>query len=266
MKILRATVSTAAITVCLISAAFARKAETGFLDRTMSVSGESYRYQVFVPANWDAHRKWPVILFLHGAGERGDDGLLQTDVGLGHAIRKNAANFPFVVVMPQCRKEKIWSDPAMETQALAVLDRTTKEFHGDPSRTYLTGLSLGGYGTWDLAAKYPGRFAAYVPICGGIHGPQRSPQVSVSLANEPKVADPYAETARRIGKTPVWIFHGDTDPSVPVEESRKMYAALQAANANVKYTEHPGVGHESWNNAYAEPGLVPWLLEQHLQH
>src|SRR3984893_17976439 len=102
MKLLRATVSTAAITVCLISAAFARKAETGFLDRTMSVSGESYRYQVFVPANWDAHRKWPVILFLHGAGERGDDGLLQTDVGIGMAIRTNRSEIRAIVVMPQC--------------------------------------------------------------------------------------------------------------------------------------------------------------------
>jgi predicted peptidase len=114
MKILRA--PTAAIVLCLISAAFAHKPETGFLDRTISVGGETYRYQVFVPFNWDAHKKRPVILFPHGAGERGDDGLLQTDVGLGHAIRKNTASFPFVVVMPQCRKEKIWSDPAMEAR------------------------------------------------------------------------------------------------------------------------------------------------------
>jgi predicted peptidase len=122
---------------------------------------------------------------------------------------------------------------------------------------------MGGYGTWDLAAKYPGRFAAYVPICGGIHGPPKFPQMNVGLANDPKVADPYAETARSIGKTPVWIFYGDANPAVPVVDSRKMYAA--AANANVKYTEYPGVGHESWNNS-SEPGLAPWLLEQHFQH
>jgi predicted peptidase len=266
MKILQATILTPLLAVCLMSPAFARPPETGFLDRTISVAGETYRYQVFVPFAWDKRQSWPVILFLHGAGERGDDGLLQTDVGLGHAIRENAANFPFVVVMPQCRKEKVWSEPAMQAQALAALDRTTKEFHGDPGRTYLTGISMGGYGTWDLAAKLSRRFAAYVPVCGGIHGPPHFPDLSVGVVSDPKVSDPYAETARRIGRTPVWIFHGDADPTVPVEESRKMYAALQAAQAKVKYTEYPGVGHESWNHAYAEPNLVPWLLEQHGQH
>jgi predicted peptidase len=249
--------------LCLPGAAFARKAETGFLDRTVSISGDSYRYQVFVPTTWDKHKKWPVILFLHGAGERGDDGLLQTDVGLAHAIRMHPANFPFVVVMPQCRKEKLWTDADMQAQALAALEQSVKEFNGERDRTYLTGLSMGGYGTWDLAAKYPTRFAAYVPICAGIHGWER---FHVGLVDDPKVADAYAETARRIDRTPVWIFHGDADPAVPVEESRKMDAALKAANANVKYTEYPGVGHNSWDKAYAEPELVPWLLERHLQH
>ena len=246
--------------------AFARKQETGFLDRAITVSGETYRYQVFVPYNWDRHKKWPVILFLHGAGERGEDGLLQTDVGLAHAIREHAGNFPFVVVMPQCPKGKLWTEPEMETQAFAALDRSMKEFDGDSERIYLTGISMGGYGTWDLAAKYPHRFAAYVPICGGIYGPPNFKQIEVSLAKDAQVADPYAETARRVGNTPVWIFHGDADDSVPVDESRKMYAALQAAGANARYTEYPGVGHNSWDKAYAEPDLMPWLLNQHLLH
>jgi len=106
----------ALLSVWLPGAACAREPETGFLDRKISAGGGAYHYQVFVPLNWDKHRRWPVILSLHRSGQRGDDGVLQTDVGLGHAIRENSANFPFVVVMPQCRKEKIWSDPEMETQ------------------------------------------------------------------------------------------------------------------------------------------------------
>ncbi|PYV59612.1 MAG: hypothetical protein DMG91_00760 [Acidobacteria bacterium] len=254
------------ITALFALPAFAGRAQTGFLNRTVMEAGEEYRYQVYVPADWNDHKKWPVILFLHGAGERGDDGLLQSDVGLGHAIRKNAAAFPFIVVMPQCRKGKVWTQPDMEAQALGALDRSIKEFHGDRERVYLTGLSMGGFGTWDLAAKYPGRFAAYVVICGGISPLPQLPEIAVSLAKEHKVADPYAETARLVGKTPVWIFHGDADPAVPVEESRKMKAALEAAHANVRYTEYAGVGHESWDNAYAEPDLVPWLLQQPTQH
>src|SRR5436853_430772 len=254
------------ITALFALPAFAGRAQTGFLNRTVMEAGEEYRYQVYVPADWNDHKKWPVILFLHGAGERGDDGLLQSDVGLGHAIRKNAAAFPFIVVMPQCRKGKVWTQPDMEAQALGALDRSIKEFHGDRERVYLTGLSMGGFGTWDLAAKYPGRFAAYVVICGGIIPLPQLPEIAVSLAKEHKVADPYAETVRLVGKTPVWIFHGDADPAVPVEESRKMKAALEAAHANVRYTEYAGVGHESWDNAYAEPDLVPWLLQQPTQH
>jgi predicted peptidase len=125
---------------------------------------------------------------------------------------------------------------------------------------------MGGYGTWDMAAKYPRRFAAFVPVCAGIVPPEKFPMIGVTLAKDPKVTDPYAETARRIGSTPVWIFHGDADPAVPVEESRKMYDALQAAHANVKYTEYPGVAHDSWLKAYAEPDLPSWLLQQHLAH
>jgi predicted peptidase len=96
------------------------RVQTGFLDRTVIVSGNSYRYQVYVPADFSKKKSWPVILFLHGAGERGDDGMIQTDVGIGHAIRLNNSRFPFVVVMPQCRKEKIWGQPDMEAQALAA--------------------------------------------------------------------------------------------------------------------------------------------------
>lgn len=253
--------------ISLLSAfAFARNPESGFLNRSLVAGNITYRYQVFVPANWNRHSKWPVILFLHGSGERGDDGLLQTDVGLPHAIRNHAQTLAAIVVIPQCRDNKAWTDPDMEVQAFAALDNSIKEFHGDTDRVYLTGLSMGGYGTWDLAAKYPKKFAALVIICGGIHGPKDELWLNVPLANDPKVQDPYLETARLIGRTPVWIFHGADDDTVPVEESRKMVEALKQTNGNYKYTEYPGVQHVSWDKAYAESDLFPWMLQQKLQH
>jgi predicted peptidase len=241
------------------------RVQTGFLDRTVSVSGRSYRYQVYVPADFRSKKSWPVILFLHGAGERGSDGLLQTDVGIGHAIRHDASRFPFIVVFPQCPKETIWADPDMQAQALAALDASINEFHGDRKHMYLTGLSMGGYGTWELASRNPGRFAALVPICGGVQPQKHWPQLHVTVVDDLKVTDPFAEIARRIGATPVWIFHGDADPLVPVEQSRHMAEALKAAGADYKYTEYPGVDHNSWDKAYAEPELVPWLLSKSLK-
>src|SRR6516162_5543550 len=117
----------------------AARTETGFLDRTISVQGTTYKYQVFVPDDWSPKQKWPIILFLHGAGERGSDGLLQTLAGLPQAIRMDRSRFPTVVVMPQCPRESWWPAPEMEAVALAALDAATNEFKGDPKRTYLTG-------------------------------------------------------------------------------------------------------------------------------
>jgi len=244
----------------------ARNQATGFLNRTLSLHGATYKYQVFVPDNWSPKQKWPVILFLHGSGERGDDGLLQTDVGLPHAIRQNRSRFPAIVVIPQCLTGRWWTEPEMEEVALGALAATSKEFKGDPKRTYLTGLSMGGYGSWSLAWEYPGKFAAIVPICGGIvptpsQLKEHPALAKISLPDDPKS---YREVAQKIGKTPVWIFHGADDTSVPVEGSRKIYAASKAAGANVRYTEYPGVGHNSWDKAYAEPELMTWLLAQSL--
>jgi predicted peptidase len=220
----------------LATSLFAARKETGFLDRTVTVDNTTYRYQVYVPANWTKAKLWPVIFFLHGAGERGDDGLASTQVGIGRAIRLHSERFPAVVVMPQCRKEILWTDPKMEAQAMAALANSMKEFHGDPNRIYLTGLSMGGYGTFSLAAHHPSKFAVAVPVCGGVVWPK-------DMAH----GDPYTETAVKIGKTPVWMFHGEADPAVPVTESQKMNAALKAAGGNVRYTEYPGVGHNSWD-------------------
>lgn len=242
-----------------VGPARAKKTETGFLDRTVTVAGTVYKYQVFVPDNWTSKKKWPVILFLHGAGERGDDGLVQTQVGIGRAIRLDRSRFPAVIVIPQCRKELWWTQSPMDDLAIKALEAAAKEFHGDTQRTYLTGLSMGGYGTWHLAGKYPGRFAAIVPICGGALMPQLSRQQS------PDDTKPYTDAASKIGnKTPVWIFHGGADDTVPVAESQRMAAAMKALGGEVHYTEYPGVGHNSWDNAYAEPELMTWMLSKSL--
>jgi predicted peptidase len=239
--------------------------DTGFLDRSVNVGGTRYRFQVYVPPAWNKSEKWPIVLFLHGYGESGDDGLKQTEVGIGRAIRLHADRFRNVlVVLPQCRKGHLWTEAEEQAQALSALESATREFHGDREHTYVTGLSMGGYGTWDIAIRNPKRFAALVVVCGGIRGTEHLPQMHSSVLEDAKPADPYAEVARRIGKVPVWIFHGSEDPAVPVEESRKMVAAIKAADGVVRYTEYPGVGHDSWNPAYEEPELMPWLLAQSL--
>jgi predicted peptidase len=236
-----------------------KKHDTGFLDRSLELEGTEYKYQVFVPENWKPDKKWPIILFLHGSGERGDDGLVQTDEGIGTAIREDRGRFPAVVVMPQCRKKLWWNQPPMDEVAIKALEAATKEFHGDADRTYLTGLSMGGYGTWFLAGKYPGRFAALIVICGGAVRPEQA-----RLQTTATDAAPYKQIAEKVGKTPVWMFHGADDDRVPVTESRRMYAAMKALGGEVHYTEFPGVKHPSWDKAYDDPKLFPWLFSKSL--
>ena len=252
--------------LALASGSAARTPQTGFLDRTLSLHGTTYRYQVYLPDNWNPNQKWPIILSLHGYGERGSDGLLQTDLGLPHAIRLDRSHFPAVVVMPQCLMDHWWTQPQMEEMALATLAAATKEFRGHPKRTYLTGLSMGGYATWDIASRYPGKFAAIVPVCGGVILTADLLQRFPDLAKDayPDEPDSYAAVAKKIGTTPVWIFHGDADERVSVDNSRKMHEALKAAGGDVKYTEYPGVAHNSWDKAYTEPQLMPWLLAKSL--
>jgi predicted peptidase len=246
--------------------ACAKKYDTGFLDRTISLQGTDYKYQVFVPEDWTPHQKWPIVLFLHGAGERGDDGLQQTDVGIGTAIRSDRSRVPAIVVMPQCRKNVWWFQSPMDDLAIATLEAATKEFHGDTQRTYLTGLSMGGYGSWHLAEKYPGRFAALVVICGGIRPPAAALKNHPELAKWTPADEPksYSAAAAKVGKIPVWIFHGADDDTVPVTESQRMSAAMKEIGAEVHYTEYPGVKHVSWDKAYDEPKLFPWLFSKSL--
>ena len=244
----------------------AKSHDTGFLDRTITLKGTSYKYQVFVPENWSPHQKWPIILFLHGAGERGNDGLQQTDIGIGTEIRNDRGRIPAVVVMPQCQKNLWWTQPPMDDLAIASLEAASREFHGDPQRTYLTGLSMGGYGAWHLAERYPHRFAALVVICGGIRPPVATLKAHPEFAKWAPPDDPksYTEAAARVGKVPVWIFHGADDETVPVTESRRMYAAMKTIGAEAHYTEYPGIKHVSWDKAYDDEKLFPWLLSKSL--
>ena len=237
--------------LCAVSA----NAQARFFNRTVKSNGVVYHYVVSVPADWSAGRSWPMVLFLHGSNERGDDGVAQSKVGLARAVREHPERFPAIVVMPQCRPENDWTSPAMEAQILAALDASLQEFHGDPQRTYLTGFSMGGYGTWALAAKYPMRFAAIVVVCGGIQWP--TPQ---TITDE----EPFVAVARKVAGIPVWVFHGDADRNVFVSESREMVKLLRGLHADVRYSEYAGMAHESWDRAYGEPELPVWLFTQHL--
>jgi predicted peptidase len=220
--------------------------QRGFLNRVFKDSeGKEYKYVVFVPHDYKgddaADKRWPLILFLHGAGERGDDGELQAKVGLAPAIRKREKDFPFIAVFPQCDKNSWWRADAPDGErAMAILAEIEKEYKTDRDRVYLTGLSMGGMGTWSLSMKYPDRFAALVPICGRGDNAQ----------------------AEKIAKLPIWCFHGDADKAVAVDGSRSMIAAIKEAGGNPKYTEYPGVGHNSWDAAYGTDELYTWLLQQ----
>jgi predicted esterase len=232
--------------------------ETGFLNRTLKLNGEHFRYAVYVPREWTRNRntKWPVILFLHGFGEGGSDGLLPTEVGLGTAIRYNSERFPFIVVFPQLPSEQLWRQDASARIALAELDAEIKEFNGDSKRTYLTGLSMGAYGTWHIAAQFPGRFAAIAPIAGGIR---------ITWDDEEmRPPDIYSRSAAQIGTTPVWMFHGIDDKTVPIGDARAMFEALQRSGGTVRYDEYEGVGHSCWDRAYSDAEFPLWLLQHRL--
>ncbi len=249
--------------LCLSLAALAANPPTGFLNRSISVDGKAYRYVLYLPSNWTPDQKWPVILFLHGAGERGSDGLKQSQIGIGGAVRMHSERYPFVIVMPQCAEGQWWSQPAMQKMALATLDAEVKEFNGDPRRLYLTGLSMGGYGTWAFAENNPTKFAAIAPVCGGVSIPERL----AKLLGVPATTDPniFNEAAQKVRNIPTWIYHGGADPTVPVSESQNMTKALRDLGADVSYTEYPGVGHNSWDNAYGEADFPQWLLAQELK-
>jgi len=193
---------------------------------------------VYVPKNFDSTSKWPLIVFLHGRGERGKDGILQTKVGLYPAIQRDPDRFPCIVLMPQCPVDRMWGSGFDIIDA--TLERTLNEYPIDKDRIYLTGLSMGGYGAWLYGAERNGTFAAILPICGG-----------------GKVSD-----APRLAKIPIWAFHGAADALVNPEASRAMVEAVQRAGGNVQYTEYPGVAHNAWDLTYGNAEVIAWLLAQ----
>lgn len=242
----------------------AQKVETGFLNRAVVVNKTEYRYQVYVPREFSRSKKWPVIVALHGGGTYGNDGIRPTDGGLGRAIRSNPDRFPGIVIFPQAHAD---GTPGWQLEggkaAMAALDRSIKEFNGDPKRVVLTGLSAGGNGTWSIASRYPERFAAIVPICGFIFKFKgTTSKIDYPALAPADAGDQYAFIAKKVAALPIWIFHGDADKNVTVEESRKMTAALKAIGANVQYTEFPGVDHNAWDPAYARADLIEWMLKQ----
>jgi predicted peptidase len=213
-----------------------------FARREVFVQGARTTYQLFKPAAVD--EPLPLILFLHGAGESGRDGVKQTTVGIGPAIERDPSRFPALVVFPQASRGYGWRGFNLEA-AIAALDDVTGAYEVDDDRVYVTGISMGGYGTWAAALAQPKRFAALVPVCGGL---------------DFTIGSTIPAAASRIAHIPQWVFHGDADNIIPVVESRSMVDALLTAGANVTYTEYEGVRHNSWDRAYAEPELMPWLL------
>ena len=237
------------VTALIGFAATAGAADTGFIDKTYKdSSGTEYKYVLFVPHNYSKDKPTPTILFLHGAGEtKQKEGAktkgtpkMPVEVGIGPAIKKREKTFPFLTIIPQAPRFGWGAGTDGAKMALAILEVVEKEYNVDAKRVYLTGLSMGGMGTWSLAMAMPDKWAAIVRICG---------------RGDTKSAD-------KIKDLPCWAFHGDADNAVPVAGSRDMIAAIKKAGGEPKYTEYPGVGHNSWDKAYDTDELYEWMLKQ----
>lgn len=202
------------------------------LNRAIKVS---MKYLLYLPKEYGQKESWPLLLFLHGAGERGDDLALVKKHGPPKLIEAGK-QFPFLVVSPQCPQGRWWEP--MELAAL--LDEIVEKYKVDKDRIYVTGLSMGGFGTWSLAAYQPRRFAAIAPICGG--------------------GEPLATML--LPHVPAWVFHGAKDPVVSLERSQKMVEALKKLGGEVKFTVYPEAGHDAWTETYAKAELYEWLLKQ----
>lgn len=202
-------------------------------------------YLLYLPADYDAKsgKKWPLMLFLHGAGERGTN-IWQVAVHGPPKIVREKKDFPFIVVSPQCPPGQRWDNNTL----LGLLDEVIGSHAVDTNRVYLTGLSMGGYGTWSLGLAYPEKFAAIAPICGG------GDPIAVYLGD--------ARKAAALKSLPIWVFHGAKDSVVRLQESERMVEAVKrVGNQGVKFTIYPEAEHDSWTETYNNPELYKWLLE-----
>ncbi|MFN7117368.1 MAG: prolyl oligopeptidase family serine peptidase [Saprospiraceae bacterium] len=231
----------------------------------VDANGDTLHYRILYPPKYNKNKKYPLVLFLHGAGERGYDNEAQLTHGSSLFLNaENRRKYPAIVVFPQCKPAPdYWAHMVVNEQngvryrefpvmaapkpsmkrVMELLAKLQNEEAIDQNRLYLMGLSMGGMGTFELLSRMPNTFAAAIPICGGGNVTQ---------------VEKYAKT------TPLWIFHGDKDDVVLPEYSRQMYAALQAAGANVQYTEFPGVNHNSWDPTFKQKGLLKWLFSNKL--
>jgi len=206
--------------------------------KSVDLGGKDFKYVVYVPPAYETGKPMPTVVFLNGAGECGTDGLKQLLAGLGTAVISDLAKWPFIIVFPQKQDVKTdWEDE--EPMVMATLEAVKKDYSVDRSRIYLTGLSQGGHGTWSIGAMHPDVFAAIAPVCG--------------WGDE--------DMAKKLSKMPIWVFHGDQDQAVKVEEAYKMEQYLKAAGGACKLTIYPGVAHNSWDKAYREEDLGKWFLE-----
>lgn len=201
-------------------------------------------YLLYLPENYTHENKaWPLMIFLHGAGERGDSLELIKRHGPPKLVDEKK-DFPFILVSPQCPTESWWAETYMLEALEGLVTHISKSFKVDADRIYLTGLSMGGFGTWHLATRYPDKFAAIAPICGG----------------------GVAYQAGALKHIPTWVFHGAKDDVVPLEQSKEMVEALEKAGGTVKFTVYPEAGHDSWTETYANPALYEWFLSQRRAH
>jgi len=219
-----------------------------------SAEGETLNYRIYMPENIPDGTRVPLVLFFHGAGERGDDNLAQLKHGVTNLVRYAMSNGPAIVIAPQCPVGMQWVNtnwsapshimPSMPSTpmklALLLLQDAIAKLPVDTSRIYVTGISMGGYAAWDIIQRKPNLFAAAIPICGG--------------------AD--ATRAPSLKNLPIWAFHGDKDTAVPVSRSRDMVKALRDCGSQVQYREYPGAGHDVWTRTYADSSVLAWLFAQ----
>jgi len=203
-------------------------------------------YLLYLPPDYDAKsgKRWPLMISLHGAGERGTD-VQRVAIHGPMSLVKKGTNFPFIIVAPLCPAGERWQNDSLNF----LLDHVEKKYRVDKSRVYLTGLSMGGYGTWSLGVTKPERFAAIAPICGG------GSVIDVILAGR--------DQAQALKTLPIWVFHGAKDSVVPLDESERMVEALKRIGVkDVKLTVYPDAEHNSWTETYKNPEFYEWLLKQ----